>query len=35
MIEVCYLQEEEWRGQGDRMLGMKVRRDKLWWSGNG
>ena len=29
MIDVCYLQER-WRGQGDRMLGKKGRRHKLW-----
>ena len=33
MIDVGCLQEVRWRGQGDRMLGMKGRRYKLWWSG--
>ena len=33
MIDMCCLQEVRWRGQGARMLGMKVRRYKLWWSG--
>ena len=31
----CCLQEVTWRGQGARMLGMKGRRYKLWWSGKG
>ena len=35
MIDVCCLQEVRWRGQGGRMLGMKGRRYKLWWSGKG
>ena len=35
MIDVCCLQEVRWRGQGDRMLGMKGRRYKLWRSGKG
>ena len=35
MIDVCCLQEVRWRRQGARMLGMKVRRYKLWWSGKG
>ena len=34
MIDVC-LQEVRWRGQGARMLWMKGRRYKLWWSGKG
>ena len=29
------LQEVRWRGQGGRMLGIKGRRYKLWWSGRG
>ena len=33
MIDVCCLLEVRWRGQGARMLGMKGRRYKLWWSG--
>ena len=33
MIDVCYLQEVRWREQGSRMLGMKGRIYKLWWSG--
>ena len=32
MIDVCCLQEVRWSGQGARMLEMKGRRDKLWWS---
>ena len=35
MIDVCCLQEVRWRGQGARMIGMKGRRYKLWWSGKG
>ena len=35
MIDVCCLQEVRWRGQGARMLGMKGRRHKMWWSGKG
>ena len=35
MIDVCCLQEVRWRGQGARMLGMKERRYRLWWSGKG
>ena len=35
MIDVCCLQEVRWRGLGARMLGMKGRRYKLWWSGKG
>ena len=35
MINVCCLQEVRWRGQGARMLVMKGRRYKLWWSGRG
>ena len=31
--DVCCLLEVRWRGQGDRMLGMKERRYNLWWSG--
>ena len=30
---MCCLQEVRWRGKGSRMLGMKARRYKLWWSG--
>ena len=33
MIDACSLQEVRWRGQGARMLGMKGRRYRLWWSG--
>ena len=33
MTDVCSLQEVRWRGQGVRMLGVKGRRYKLWWSG--
>ena len=32
MIDVCCLQEVRWREQGAKMLGMKGRRHKLWWS---
>ena len=32
---MCCLQERRWRWQGARMLGMKGRRYRLWWSGNG
>ena len=35
MIDVCCLHEVRWRGQGTRMLGMKGKRYKLWWSGKG
>ena len=35
MIGECRWQEERLRGQGDRMLGMKGRRYKLWLSGKG
>ena len=35
MIDVCCLQEVRWNGQGDRILWMKGRRYKLWWSGKG
>ena len=34
MIDVRCVQVR-WRRQGARMLGMKGRRYKLWWSGNG
>ena len=30
---MCCLQEVRWRGQIASMQGMKVRKDKLWWSG--
>ena len=30
---MCCLQEMRWREQGARMLGMKGRKYKLWWSG--
>ena len=32
MIDVCCLQEVRWREPGVRMLGMRGRRCKLWWS---
>ena len=32
---MCCLQQVRWRGMGDRMMGMKGRRYKLWWSGKG
>ena len=35
MIGVCCLQAVRWRGQGARMLGMKGRRYKQWWSRKG
>ena len=35
MVDVCCLQEVRWRGQVARMLGMKGRRYKLWWSRKG
>ena len=35
MIDVFCLQEVRWRGQGARMLWMKRRRYRLWWSGDG
>ena len=33
MLYVCCLQEVRWIGQGARMLRMKGRRYKMWWSG--
>ena len=30
---MCVVSRIRWRGQGARMLGMKGRRNKLWWSG--
>ena len=35
MIDVCCLQVVRWRGRGARMLGIKGRKCKLWWSGKG
>ena len=35
MIDMCYLQEVGWRGQGTRIPEMKGRRYKQWWSGKG
>ena len=35
MIDVCCSQDVRWRGQGARILGMKGRRYKQWWSGKG
>ena len=35
IIDVCCLQEVRWIGQGARMLGMKGRRYKQWWSVKG
>ena len=35
MIDVCCLHEVRWRGLAVRMMGMKGRRYKLWWSGKG
>ena len=32
---MCCLQQVRWRGQGARMLAMKGRRYKMWWSGKG
>ena len=34
MIDLCCLQVR-WRGKGARMLGMKGRRHKPWWTGKG
>ena len=34
MMDVRCLQEVRWRGQGTQVLGVKVRRYKLWWSVN-
>ena len=34
-MDVCCLQEVRWRGQRVRFMGVKGRRYKLWWSGNG
>ena len=33
MNDGCCLQEVRWRGQGARMLEIKGRKYKLWWSG--
>ena len=33
-VDVCFLQEVRWRGQGARFVGVKGRKYKLWWSGN-
>ena len=33
VIDVCFSWGVRWRGLGTRMLGMKGRRYKLWWSG--
>ena len=33
-VDMCYLQEVRWRGQGARFFGCRGRRYKLWWSGN-
>ena len=35
MIDVCCEYEIRWRREGSRMLWMKVRRYKLWWSVKG
>ena len=35
MIDLCSLQEVRWKGQGARMLGMRGRRYRLWFSGKG
>ena len=34
MIDMCCIQVR-WRGQDARVLGMKGRRYRLWWSGKG
>ena len=34
MIDMCCSQEVRWRGQGARVLEIKGRTYKLWWSGN-
>ena len=33
-IDVWWLQEVRWRGQGAQFMGVKSRRYKLWWAGN-
>jgi len=33
-VDVCSIQEVSWKGQGARIIGVKQRRYKLWWSGN-
>ena len=33
-VDVCYIQEVRWKGQGARFVGTSGRRYKLWWSGN-
>ena len=32
MIDVCCWQQVRWSGQGARMLEMKGKKYKLWWS---
>ena len=34
-VDVCCLQEVRWRNEGARFIGVKGRRYKLWWCGNG
>ena len=33
-VDVCFMQEVRWKGQGARFGGTSGRRYKLWWSGN-
>ena len=33
-VDMCCLQEVNWRGQGARFVCCRGRRYKLWWSGN-
>jgi len=33
-VDVCCIQEERRKGEGARIIGVKQRRYKLWWSGN-
>ena len=33
-IDVCCMQEVQWKNQGARFVGTSGRRYKLWWSGN-
>ena len=33
-VDICGLQEVQWRGQGAHFIGVERRRYRLWWSGN-
>ena len=33
-VDMCCLQEVRSRGPGARFVGIRGRKDKLWWSGN-